>query len=109
MPTAITPWTARSATVSVGMLTEGWTLDQPVADHLAGDRSFSTNVVFDEPFKDVPLVQVAVQGFDIDQRMSGRLRLSVSGITAEGFILTITSWRDSRVFSVDVAWLALGA
>lgn len=108
MQTSPSPWNVLSAQVSVGVLTEGWRLDV-VDPHEDGSRCFKVEVFFATPFLSPPVVQLGLTGFDIDQRDSGRVRLTAENITSDGFLATISTWADSRVYAVDFQWLAIGA
>ena len=102
------PWKVLSSHVGVGVLTEGWRLD--VADsHEGGPRCHQVEVCFATPFLAPPVVQLGLTGFDMDQRDSARLTLKAETITSTGFLATIATWADSRVFAVEFQWLAIGA
>lgn len=106
MPT--NPWNVLSAQVGVGVLTDGWRLDvvKPDAD---GRRCHEVEVSFATPFQSPPVVHLGLTGFDIDHRDSARLTLKAGDITATGFVATIATWSDSRVFAVEFQWMAIGA
>ncbi len=108
MQTPPSPWKVLSAQVGVGVLTEGWRLDV-VDPHEDISRCFQVEVFFATPFLAPPVVQLGLTGFDIDQRDSGRIRLKAESITSDGFLATISTWADSRVYAVDFQWLAIGA
>lgn len=102
------PFKVVSASVSLGSEIEGWSLDEPAAE---GDpeRSFLFDVYFDVPFSATPVVHLGVAGFDIDQCSSSRLKVSAEKITGAGFQARVTTWRSSRVYSVDINWIAVGS
>ncbi len=103
------PWKSLSASLKVGVLTEGWNLAEPLADGAEDDRVFRFAVFFDAPFGAPPVVHLGLTGFDIDQRDSNRLALRAVEITTAGFSAEICTWRDTRVYSIEFSWLALGA
>lgn len=103
------PWKMLSATVGAGVLTEGWNLDAAPTDELEGSRSFTVPVAFASPFLSPPVVHLGLTGFDIEEHNSARITLSPANITAEGFDVVISTWRSSRVYSVEFSWLAVGA
>lgn len=72
-------------------------------------RTFRTAVVFATPFASIPVVQLGLTGFDLDQRDSGRITLQAENITATGFEAVISTWAGTRVFAVEFNWLAIGA
>lgn len=102
------PWNILSSTVGVGILTEGWTLAEPVTEPDTA-RSFVVEVVFDSAFSATPVVQLGLTGFDLDQRDSGRVSLKTGAITRFGFQAIISTWSTTRVYAVEFNWLAIGA
>lgn len=107
MHPAALPWKVLSARVAAGILTPGWTLDKAVAI-TAGARTFCVAVAFDSPFTSPPVVHLGLTGFDIDQRDSSRLTVKAENITTDGFQAIISTWAATRVFSVELDWLAIG-
>lgn len=102
------PWKVLSSNVSVNVLTEGWTLACPDAGAEEEIRKFIVDVIFDTAFSAVPVVQLGLSGFDIDQRDSARLILKAECISEYGFQATITTWAGSRVYAAEFNWLAIG-
>lgn len=80
-------------------------LDVPAENH---DRVFERYVRFDQTFSEKPLIQVSLVGFDIDNSRNARLSISAENITADGFSLRIRTWLNTRMWSVEVSWLAMG-
>ncbi len=108
MLSAALPWNVLSSQVGVGVLTEGWTLDT-VGTETDDVRTFRTAMVFATPFSSIPVVQLGLTGFDLDQRDSARITLQAENITATGFEAVISTWAGTRVFAVEFNWLAIGA
>jgi hypothetical protein len=100
------PWSSLAAITTAGVLTEGWTL--AACDDPETPRTFTLPVAFAAPFAHPPVVQAGLVGFDLDQRDSGRLSTRVTNITTTGFDLVFTTWEDTRVYAVEVSWLAVG-
>jgi len=103
------PWKSLSAEVQLGVLTEGWNLAEPLADGVEDARVFGFTVYFAAPFDAPPIVHLSLTGFDLDQRDSNRLNLRATQITTTSFVAEISTWRETRVYSVAFSWLALGA
>jgi hypothetical protein len=103
------PWKSLSAAVQIGVLTEGWTLASPPADSDEEVRVFRFQVFFAEPFVNPPIVHLGLTGFDMDQRDSNRLTLNATDISTTGFVAEVSTWRETRIYSVAFSWLALGA
>ena len=109
MNSSMQPWKSLSASVQVGSLTEGWNLAEPPAEGAEDARVFRFQVYFSSPFGTPPIVHLGLTGFDFDQRDSNRLILRATEISSVGFIAEITTWRDTRAYSVEFSWLAIGA
>src|SRR5262245_37503739 len=109
MNNTVQPWRTLSASLQIGILTEGWTLASAPTDTTDDARVFRSTVHFDTPFDAPPVVHLGLTGFDFDQRDSNRLGLRAIEITPAGFVAEISTWRDTRVYSVEFSWLALGA
>jgi hypothetical protein len=109
MNSSMQPWKTLSASLQLGVLTAGWNLSEPPAESTDDARVFRFTVYFAAPFDTAPVVQLGLTGFDLDQRDSNRLSLRVAEITPASFVAEISSWRDTRVYSVEFSWLALGA
>lgn len=109
MTTSLTPWKAASAVVSLSMETPGWNLAEVVEGEPLAARTFTTHIDFSEPFQFVPVMHSSLVGFDIDRLESQRVSVALTGVTTTGFDLAVTTWMASRVYSVEVSWLALGS
>jgi len=109
MNSSMLPWKSYSASLQVGVLTEGWNLADAPTESGDESRVFRYTVYFATPFESSPVVHLGLTGFDLDQRDSNRLSLRVSEITTTSFVAEIATWRDTRVYSVEFSWLALGA
>jgi hypothetical protein len=97
-----------SSVLCAGLNSAGWNLVEIPDGQYEAPRTYTVEVVFPEAFNVVPVVHAAVSGFDIDQRDSARISTAVSLITTQGFSLAITTWRGTRVYGVEVSWLAVG-
>lgn len=107
MSADLTPWKILSATVGVGVLTDGWNLSSPPED---GDacRQFAFDVAFASSFSAPPVVHAGLSGFDLDQSTSPRLSLTVKEIRPDGFAAVLTTWCDTKVHAAEVSWIAIG-
>lgn len=108
MTSQLLPWKTLSETASVGTLVDGWNLAAVSESGPDEPRTFSLPVTFSIPFVSAPVVSLGLAGFDIDQRDSARINLQATNITATGFTALISTWRDTRVYSVALSWLAIG-
>lgn len=85
----------------------GWTLLEHTPDN-EGLRTFEGRVTFDLAFGAPPVVQIGITGFDIDKHDNARLKVGISKVDGQGFDVQIRTWWSSRVWSVDLSWIAIG-
>ena len=84
-----------------------WTLDEALPD--GGPRSVRVSVAFREPFAAAPLVHIGISGFDIGNTDAARITVSAEHITNMGFDAVVTTWLYSRLWRIDLNWLAIGS
>ena len=72
----------------------------------SGPRQVAITIDFPTPFGTTPEVQAFIAGFDIDSSVNARLRVEVKNVQPDKFVLVIETWADSRVYAVDVVWIA---
>lgn len=104
MSNAVEPLSFLAGSEVLGNSMNGWMLDQ----ESGGDRLFRSSVRFEKPFRQVPLVQVGLAGFDISNRDSARLAVATSNVTSEGFDIVLSTWLHTRLWRADVNWIAVG-
>lgn len=103
----LTPWNILLATVSAGHSSDGWNLvAQP--DDPAASRSFLIDVAFASCFAVPPVVHLGLCGFDSDQRDSTRVSIRPKEITNQGFQIEVSTWSVTRLYGVEISWLAIG-
>lgn len=104
---SVEPLTILAGTLELSHELEAWTLSQPEPD--GAQRRYTASVRFEHAFRQPPVVHTGLSGFDISNDDAARLHISTSGIGAHGFDVIIETSLGTRVWSVSVAWLALGA
>ena len=104
----IVPLTMCSAVIEIDQYNPDWQLTQPSGADTTATRAFKTRVLFEIPFANVPMVHVGLSGFDIDNCDTARLSVRAAQISATGFDLHIITWRNTRVYKVEISWIALG-
>jgi hypothetical protein len=95
-----------AGTEVLGSTRVDWGFDQ-TGD--GSERSYRQYVAFQRPFRNPPLVHLGIAGFDISNQDAARLTASVANVTHEGFEIVLATWLHTRLWRVDVSWLALGA
>ena len=104
----ILPLTMFSSVATLDQNLPDWTLAQIEASESPKPRSFEYYIRFDYPFSNVPLVHTGITGFDIDNGDTNRLRIYTENISSDGFNLVVQTWMYTRIYKVDVSWIALG-
>lgn len=95
-----------AGTETLGFNLEGWKLHwEPPHE---ADRSYRARVDFARPFRAAPLVHAAISGFDASNQDAVRINIAAANITTTGFDIVVSTWMDTRLWRVDVNWLAIG-
>jgi hypothetical protein len=106
MAVPVVPFSFLSGRETLGVDTDGWSLDNP-EDGFA--RTVRTRVLFNRAFSATPLVHLGLSGFDIGNNDSARLHTHVEELDAQGFDIVVSTWLYTRVWKVEVSWLAVGS
>jgi hypothetical protein len=105
----VAPLQLLSAVVVLNASLEGWSLLEPAEGSEGGARSFRYPVIFGRSFSTVPVVQVGIVGLDVSKEDNVRVRVRAVDILDTGFTLQADTWLNTKIWSVDVSWLAIGA
>lgn len=73
-----------------------------------GPRQMRQKILFDEPFREVPVVTVSLSMWDIDSGHNSRVDISAANVEETGFEIVFKTWSDSRVARVRADWVAIG-
>jgi hypothetical protein len=73
-----------------------------------GPRELRRVVEFRQPFLTLPVVQVTLSMWDMDQKTNQRADISAEMVNPEGFVIVFRTWGDTRVARVRADWLAMG-
>lgn len=106
MTMAIEPMNFLAGTETLGFQHEGWQLHAEPPH--AGDRFYRAWVPFSRPFRGVPLVHLGLAGFDVGNGDAARITATATDVGSEGFTIVLGTWLDTRIWRVDVNWLAVG-
>lgn len=74
----------------------------------SGERTYTTPVKFDSPFRVPPKVSLSLSGQDVGEAKNSRVQLIAKNITVNGFDLVYKTWSDSVIFSAWATWIAIG-
>jgi hypothetical protein len=101
----VLPLKITAAVLHLDSTLPGWTLLEPGGE---AQRTYTTRVAFENPFRLAPVVHAAISGFDIENSDAARTKVSVGAVDDAGFELRIETWLATRIWSIDVSWLAIG-
>jgi len=106
MTDAVLPLSFAAGAVRFDASAPGWAL----LERTPGDgvRSYTGHVRFERAFQAPPVVQIGITGFDIDNGANARLNVGIIVVDGEGFDLELRTWLNSRLWSVDLSWIAIG-
>ena len=99
------PLKIAAATLRLDSALPGWSL-LDAADETR--RTYATRVAFEKPFDLAPVVHAGIAGFDIENVDAARTRVRVTDVNESSFGLELETWLGTRIWSVDVSWLAIG-
>ena len=85
---------------------DGWELVEGGQE--GKDRVYRAKVTFEQELRTIPVVHLGVVGFDISNQDAARIRVRAENISTGGFDVVAETWLNSRIWSVDVSWLAIG-
>ena len=102
----VAPLNLLSAVVVLDSTLDHWSLLEPAG---GVRRSHLMPVVFERSFMARPLVHVGVVGIDASKEDNLRLSVRAEAITEHGFTLRVETWLNTRIWSVEVSWLAIGS
>lgn len=106
MADAVLPLSFAAGAVRFGESSPGWALLEPTPG--SGERSHTGRVRFERSFQAPPVVQIGITGFDIDNGANARLNVGIIVVDSEGFDVELRTWWNSRLWSVDLNWIAIG-
>lgn len=81
--------------------TSGFTLDKNT-----GERTYTLDVNFLDPFAARPDVMVFVQTLDADKGFNVRYTVEPTSISRDGFTIKITTWADTKIYTIGGTWMA---
>jgi hypothetical protein len=102
----VAPLSLLSAVIVLSSSLEGWSLLDPGTDTR---RAFEQYVAFEAHFNAPPVVQVGLVGIDASKDDNLRLSVRAEDISVNGFTLRVETWLHTKIWSVEVSWLAIGS
>lgn len=105
--TSVLPLSFAAGAARLDASQAGWTLLGPGLES-GGFRTFTGQITFDRVFTTPPVVQVGITGFDIDNRDNARLQVGIVGVDESGFGVQLRTWWNTKLWSVELSWIAIG-
>jgi outer membrane usher protein FimD/PapC len=92
------------------MQSSSWSVNQSLAayslDKNDGERSMTIDIDFETPFKTKPQIILSITQIDSDKEANVRVNVEAISISRDGFTLKVSTWSDSKLFSISGYWLA---
>jgi hypothetical protein len=101
----IVPFTLLSAVTVLDSSSKNWKLLEGPGD---APRKQQARITFETPFAAPPLVHVGIVGLDASKDDNLRVRVRAVDITAASFVIEAETWLHTRIWAVEVSWLAIG-
>lgn len=73
-----------------------------------GPREHRQWVEFSEAYASVPVVQVGLSMWDMDNSTNPRMDISAENISEQGFDIVFKTWADTRIARVRADWVSFG-
>ena len=105
MSSTVLPLNFRAGVARFSSSEESWKLLEPMGDE---PRVAHGQVIFDQPFSVPPVVHAGLAGFDVSNSANARLEVCIESVSERGFIVELRTWLDTRIWSANVSWLAIG-
>ncbi|TKW68341.1 MAG: hypothetical protein DI616_03530 [Paracoccus denitrificans] len=74
----------------------------------SGQREHRVPVVFDQPFRDLPVVHIGLTMWDIERGENQRVDLRTETVSRTGFSIIFATWGNTHIARVRADWLAIG-
>ena len=101
----VAPLSLLSSVVVLDSTLDNWSLLEPAG---GVRRNCRQAVLFERQFASAPLVHVGVVGIDASKDDNLRLSVRAESITPHGFTLSVETWLNTKIWTVEVSWLAIG-
>ncbi len=99
-----------SLSAQTKMQTGSWSVSPSLSgyslDNNNGERSMMVEINFDDSFKNKPGLFLSVTEIDANKATNIRYNVEAISISRDGFTLKISTWSDSKIFSISGYWVA---
>ncbi len=87
-----------------------WSVNQSVSgfelDKNEGERSVTIEIKFEKPFISKPQIFLTTTQVDASKEVNLRYNIKTISISRDGFTIKVSTWADSKIFSMSGYWLA---
>ncbi len=88
----------------------GWYVNQTIPsfslDKNSGERTVTLEISFSNHFKIKPNIFLSLTQLDASNEANLRYKAEAISVTRDGFTLKISTWADTKIFSLSGYWLA---
>lgn len=102
----LVPFKMLSAIAALDSTLPDWKLLEVPATSV---RAYRLPVQFERAFSTSPLVQIAIVGLDVGKEDNVRLRVRALDVRPDGFTVHAETWFNTKIWAVEVSWLAIGS
>ncbi len=92
------------------MQSSSWSVNQSLAgyslDINEGERTMTIDIDFETPFIKKPQIFLSVSQIDSDKGSNLRYNVEAISISRDGFTLKVSTWSDSKLYSISGYWVA---
>lgn len=87
-----------------------WSVNQSISgfalDKNEGERAVTIEIKFEKPFTSKPQIFLTTTQLDASKEANLRFNIETISISRDGFTIKISTWADSKIFSMSGYWLA---
>ena len=87
-----------------------WSFNQSLPayalDNNNGERQMTLDVDFETPFEKIPQIFLSVTQIDEDKETNQRYNVQAISVSREGFTIKVSTWADTKIFSISGFWIA---
>ena len=72
----------------------------------SGPRSDSRFISFNRPFAFNPRIVLSIKLLDASNGANLRIDTNFSNVSRSGFLLSVNTWADTKIYAISVFWIA---
>jgi len=71
-----------------------------------GERKYTVEVKFLNPFENIPKVVVGISALDSDKGTNLRYAITPKSVSRDGFTVEVMTWGDTKIYNMCGFWVA---